>query len=104
MLRTISRLPHRERRGSVRKRLLPCDVIGEMPKPHTPIRSVGREVGTVFSVDTEGARVMALIRLDFLSGAPLEIGDTVLMAHKPGWAHFVMPGAEDDEEENEAEA
>ncbi len=93
-----------KRRGSVRKRLLPCDVIGEMPKPHTPIRSVGREVGTVFSVDVEGARVLALIRLDFLSGAPLEIGDTVLTPHKPGWAHFAMPGAEEDEEENEAEA
>lgn len=93
-----------KRRGSVRKRLLPCDVIGEMPKPHTPIRSVGREVGTVFSVDLEGARVMALIRLDFLSGAPLEIGDTVLTPHKPSWAHFAMRGAEDNEEEDEAEA
>lgn len=94
-----------KRRGNVRKRLLPCDVIGEMPKPHTPIRSVGREVGTVFSVDNAGARVLALIRLDFLSGAPLEIGDTVLTAHKPSWAHFAMPGAEDDEEdEGEADA
>lgn len=91
-----------KRRGSVRKRLLPCDVIGEMPKPHTPIRSVGREVGTVFSVDLEGARVMALIRLDFLSGAPLEIGDTVLTPHKPSWAHFVIKG--EDEEDEEADA
>jgi folate-binding protein YgfZ len=87
-----------KRRGSVRKRLVPCDVVGDMPKPHDPIRSVGREVGTVFSVDPAGERVLALIRLDLLNGAPLEIGDTTLTPHKPQWAHFEMEGAEDDAE------
>lgn len=89
-----------KRRGSVRKRLVPCDVVGESPKPHDAIRSVGREVGTVFSVDAAGERVLALIRLDFLNGAPLEIGDTVLTPHKPQWANFEMAGAEDDGEDD----
>tara|TARA_R110000868_G_scaffold2793_3_gene19310 strand:- start:2949 stop:3818 length:870 start_codon:yes stop_codon:yes gene_type:complete len=90
-----------KRRGSVRKRLVPCDVVGESPKPHDPIRLVGREVGTVFSVDAAGERVLALLRLDLLNGAPLEIGDTTLTPHKPAWAHFEMQGAEDDSEDEE---
>ena len=66
--------------------------MGDAPKPHDAIRSVGREVGTVYSVDKDAGRVLALIRLDLLSGAPLEIGDTTLTAHKPTWAHFAMRG------------
>ncbi|HEY4344478.1 MAG TPA: folate-binding protein [Parvibaculum sp.] len=88
-----------KRRGSVRKRLLPCTVEGDMPKPHVPVRSVGREVGTVFSVDKEGGRVLALLRLDLLNGAPLEIGDATLTPHKPSWAHFELEGGVEDEEE-----
>ncbi|MFZ3033058.1 MAG: folate-binding protein, partial [Parvibaculum sp.] len=72
-----------KRRGSVRKRLVPCDVVGEMPKPHTPVTSIGREVGMVFSVDKANERVMALLRLDLINDAPLEIGETVLTPHKP---------------------
>lgn len=90
-----------KRRGSVRKRLVPCDVVGEAPKPHDAIRSVGREVGTVYSVDKDAGRVLALIRLDLLSGAPLEIGDTTLTAHKPSWAHFAMRGEEDEDNQDE---
>ena len=89
-----------KRRGSVRKRLIPCEVEGAtMPKPHTPVHSVGREVGTVFSVDKAGGRVLALLRLDLLNGAPLEIGETILTPHKPTWALFEMTGAEDDSED-----
>jgi len=89
-----------KRRGSVRKRLIPCEVEGAtMPKPHTPVQSVGREVGTVFSVDRVGGRVLALLRLDLLNGAPLEIGETTLTPHKPAWARFEMTGAEDDSED-----
>lgn len=87
-----------KRRGSVRKRLLPCTVEGDMPKPHMPVRSVGREVGTVFSVDKEGGRVLALLRLDLLNGAPLEIGDSTLTPRKPAWAHFELTGGEEDED------
>ena len=93
-----------KRRGSVRKRLVPCDVMGAMPKTHAAITSIGREVGTVFSVDKANERVLALIRLDLLSQAPLEIGETVLTPHKPQWAHFEMRGADDDEDGEEAEA
>lgn len=88
-----------KRRGTVRKRLLPCTVEGDMPKPRTPVRSVGREVGTVFSVDREGGWVLALLRLDLLNGAPLEIGDATLTPHKPAWAHFELEGGVDDDDE-----
>ncbi|MGV8998305.1 MAG: YgfZ/GcvT domain-containing protein [Parvibaculaceae bacterium] len=88
-----------KRRGSVRKRLIPCEVEGEMPKPHAAVRSVGREVGTVFSVDKESGRVLALLRLDLLNGAPLEIGETTITPHKPHWAQFELTGAEEDSEE-----
>ena len=74
--------------------------MGEMPKPHTSVTSVGREVGTVFSVDKTNERVMALLRLDLLNDAPLEIGETVLTPHKPHWAHFEMRGADDESEED----
>lgn len=92
-----------KRRGNVRKRLIPCDVEGNVPKPHTPVQSVGREVGTVFSVDKTGGRVLALLRLDLLNGAPLEVdSDTTLTPHKPVWAQFALAGAEDDAEESES--
>ena len=55
----------------------------------------------MFSVDGAGERVLALLRLDLLNGAPLEIGDTTLTPHKPAWAHFDMQGAEDDSEDDE---
>lgn len=91
-----------KRRGNVRKRLIPCDVEGNVPKPHMSVQSVGREVGTVFSVDKTGGRVLALLRLDLLNGAPLEIdSDTTLTPHKPVWAQFALAGAEDDAEEAE---
>jgi folate-binding protein YgfZ len=91
-----------KRRGTVRKRLLPCTVEGDVPKPHTPVRAVGREVGTVFSVDREGGRVLALLRLDLLNGAPLEVDFSTLTPHKPAWAHFELEGGVEDEEGEEA--
>jgi folate-binding protein YgfZ len=91
-----------KRRGSVRKRLVPCSVVGDMPKPHDAIRSVGREVGTVFSVDPTNERVLALIRLDLLNGAPLEIGEATLSPWRPDWAHFPMHGADGEEEDADA--
>jgi folate-binding protein YgfZ len=77
-----------KRRGTIRKRLLPCSVEGALPKPHTPVRAAGREVGTVFSGDAEAGRVLALLRLDFVRGAVLEAGEAGLKPEKPDWAQF----------------
>jgi hypothetical protein len=43
--------------------------------------------------------VLALLRLDLLNGAPLEVGISTLTPHKPAWAHFELEGGIDDEEE-----
>jgi folate-binding protein YgfZ len=86
-----------KRRGSVRKRLLPCIVEGDLPKPHTPVRAAAREVGTVFSGDAETGRVMALLRLDLINGATLEAGYSGLTPEKPHWASFEIEGVEDSE-------
>ncbi len=85
-----------KRRGSVRKRLLPCLVEGDLPKPHTPVRAAAREVGTVFSGDAETGRVMALLRLDLINGATLEAEYSGLTPEKPGWATFEIGGVEED--------
>ncbi len=85
-----------KRRGSVRKRLLPCRVEGDLPKPHTPVRSSGREAGMVFSGDAETSRVLALLRLDLIDGAVLEAGDASLTPEKPDWANFELEGTSDE--------
>jgi len=85
-----------KRRGSVRKRLLPCLVEGSLPKPHTPVRSSGREAGMIFSGDGETSRVLALLRLDLIDGAVLEAGDASLTPEKPVWATFELEGEADE--------
>ncbi len=85
-----------KRRGSVRKRLLPCLVEGDLPKPHTPVRASGREAGMVFSGDAETGRVLALLRLDLIDGAVIEAGDAGLTPKKPEWANFTLEGEADE--------
>lgn len=85
-----------KRRGSVRKRLLPCRVEGDLPKPHTPVRASGREAGMVFSGDAETGRVLALLRLDLIDGAVIEAGDAGLTPEKPDWANFTLEGEADE--------
>ncbi len=85
-----------KRRGSVRKRLLPVLVEGNLPKPHTPVRSSGREAGMIFSGDTETSRALALLRLDLIDGAVLEAGDASLTPEKPVWATFELEGEADE--------
>lgn len=90
-----------KRRGSVRKRLLPCLVEGPLPKPHTPITAIGREVGMISSVDADTGHVLALMRLDFLHDVVLEVGDAEVTPLKPVWATFTVDGiVEDDVEED----
>lgn len=77
-----------KRRGTVRKRLLPCRVEGELPVPGTPVRVGQREVGTVHSVDLTAGRLIALLRLDLIDDAIIEAGSAELFPEKPEWATF----------------
>ncbi|MGB5948925.1 MAG: folate-binding protein [Parvibaculum sp.] len=85
-----------KRRGSVRKRLIPCRVQGDLPKPRTPVRASGREAGTVFSGDAETGRVLALLRLDLIEGAVLEAGEATLTPERPDWAAFSLAEESDE--------
>lgn len=87
-----------KRRGSVRKRLVPCNVEGDLPPPGTPIKAIMREVGMVFSGDRETARVLALLRLDLIKDATLEAGPSGLVPDIPGWMRAEVPaeGQDDD--------
>lgn len=87
-----------KRRGSVRKRLLPCVVKGAMPAPGTPVKAGTREVGTVFSGDIEAGRVLALLRLDLVSGRTLDADDATLVPEVPDWAGFSLEDSADAEE------
>lgn len=88
-----------KRRGSVRKRLLPCLVEGPTPRTHTPVTAAGREVGMIYSTDSETDHVLALIRLDLMHDVVLEAGDASLTPLKPHWARFELEGIEEDAEE-----
>lgn len=88
-----------KRRGSVRKRLLPCLVEGPTPKTHTPVTAAGREVGMIYSTDSETDHVLALIRLDLMHDVVLEAGEASLTPLKPHWASFELEGIEEDAEE-----
>lgn len=79
-----------KRRGSVRKRLLPVHVEGEMPKPGTPIKGGAREVGTIFSTDPETERALALIRLDLIRSSVLEAGTAEIRPEIPAWLPVEM--------------
>lgn len=79
-----------KRRGSVRKRLLPCLVEGAMPPRGTPVMADGREIGTVFSGDAATGRALALLRLDLIHGAPVEAGEARLTPQQPDWASFTL--------------
>ena len=87
-----------KRRGSVRKRLLPCIVKGAMPASGTPVMAGTREVGTVFSGDTEVNRTLALLRLDLLPGKTLDANDATLEPEMPAWIGLKIEEAAHGEE------
>ena len=74
-----------KRRGSVRKRLLPVRVEGDMPEPGTPVKGGVREVGTIHSTDMESERALALLRLDLIGSAILEAGQAEIRPEIPDW-------------------
>ncbi|MBX3508028.1 MAG: folate-binding protein YgfZ [Parvibaculum sp.] len=83
-----------KRRGSVRKRLLPVHVEGDMPAPGTPVKGGVREVGTIHSTDAESERALALLRLDLIGSAILEAGQAEIRPEIPGWLEVSLEGME----------
>lgn len=83
-----------KRRGSVRKRLLPVHVEGDMPEPGTPVKGGVREVGTIHSTDAESERALALLRLDLIGSAILEAGQAEIRPEIPGWLEGSLEGTE----------
>lgn len=82
-----------KRRGSVRKRLMHCQVQGALPSPGSAVLSGEREVGSVFSVDTSANSLLALLRLDALA-LRLTVGDAVLVPAPASWlAHSIEEAA-----------
>ncbi|MBO6678467.1 MAG: folate-binding protein YgfZ [Parvibaculum sp.] len=91
-----------KRRGSVRKRLLPVDVEGDMPAHGTPIKGGAREVGTILSTDAEAGRALALVRLDLIRDSILEAGLSEIRPEIPGWLDIgTGEGKENGAGENE---
>jgi len=91
-----------KRRGSVRKRLLPVHVEGDMPAPGSPIKGGAREVGTLLSTDAETERALALIRLDLVRASVLEAETAEIRPEIPAWLpSLVTEGDEDGDAEGE---
>ncbi|MDX5416751.1 MAG: folate-binding protein [Alphaproteobacteria bacterium] len=86
-----------KRRGSVRKRLLPVHVEGDMPEPGTPVKGGVREVGTIHSTDARSARALALLRLDLIGGAVLEAGQAEIRPEIPGWLEASIESGRSEE-------
>lgn len=84
-----------KRRGRVRKRLLPVRVEGDLPPSGTPVRSIAREIGTVYS--GEDGRAIALLRLDLIGDGELEAGDARLFPEIPAWASFSLENTEEED-------
>lgn len=85
-----------KRRGSVRKRLLPAHVEGDMPAHGTQVKGIAREVGIVLSGDAETSRVLALLRLDLIRSSVLEAGDAEIRPEVPSWLHIDLDGGEEE--------
>ena len=87
-----------KRRGSVRKRLMPCAIEGPLPAPGTPVMAGSRQAGTVYSGDEAAGRVLALLRLDLITGQTLLAGETELTPEVPDWAGFELGATADAED------
>lgn len=78
-------------RGLLKRRLVPVEIDGPAPAAGTIILTdEGRDVGTMRS--SEGARGLAVLRLDVLGGAcTLTAGAARLTPHVPGWMKLPEP-------------
>ena len=88
-----------KRRGSVRKRLLPVHVEGDMPAPGTPVKGGVREVGTIYSTDAVTGRALALLRLDLIKSAVLEAEFSEIRPEVPEWLEASIGNSESTEAE-----
>jgi folate-binding protein YgfZ len=88
-----------KRRGSVRKRLVPCHVEGAMPASGTAVMANDREVGTIFSGDAASSIALALLRLDLIKGASLLAHGSILVPQPPFWLAQMIMEAEHGSDE-----
>ncbi|QIB33882.1 YgfZ/GcvT domain-containing protein [Ancylobacter pratisalsi] len=90
----VSRMQHR---GTARTRVIPFAVCGPPPAEGTPILAGGKTIGRVGSgVD---GRTLGLVRLDRLEearagGHVVEADGLALVAERPDWVRFAVPGTE----------
>lgn len=77
-----------KRRGSVRKRLIPCRVNGGLPAPGSDVLAGERVVGTVYSGSEELGSAFALLRLDALEKAPLLASGVELHPEPQDWLNL----------------
>jgi folate-binding protein YgfZ len=89
----VSRVQHR---GTARSRIIPVSAAGgAVPQAGTLVMAGDKQIGQIGSA--AGGRGLAMLRLDRLAdaeaaGVPLVAGGVTLLAHKPDWAHFAVPG------------
>lgn len=94
----VSRVQHR---GTARNRVVPVSSAGgAVPQAGTPVMAGDKQIGQTGSA--AGGRGLAMLRLDRLadaeaSGVPLIAGGVTLLAHKPDWAQFAVPGSKADQ-------
>jgi len=83
-------------RGLVRKRLLPVTITGPRPAVETPLILDGRTIGELRSVSSDGARGLAMLRLEYLKevqdSAPT-CGEATLAISIPDWMRLPDPSA-----------
>ena len=72
-------------RALIKKRLVPVEIEGPTPDPHTPVMRGGKDVGTMRS--SAGGIGLALLRLDALDGE-LSAGGAKLSPRRPAWARY----------------
>jgi folate-binding protein YgfZ len=75
-------------RGLIKRRLLPVDILGDLPPPGTPILAELREVGTLRT--GQAGRALATLRLDALD-LELTCNGVALRVVRPDW--LILPDA-----------
>ena len=70
-------------RGLLKRRLVPVEIVGDLPAPGTPVMRDGAEIGTMRSGrDGHG---LAVLRLEALDAVVLECGGARLVPRVPAW-------------------
>jgi hypothetical protein len=93
----VSRMQHR---GTARRRIVRVEGDAPLPAPGSPVTAGGKAAGTLGT--TDGARGLALVRLDRVQGArgrgePVLAGEVAIEAQLPDWARFTWPETAGDD-------